>query len=1423
MKDFYKTLGLAQNASLEQVKSAYKKLALKAHPDRGGSDELMGLIIDAYNTLSDPDKRRDFDKRWTIFQETSDDASNEINIAGKIDNGSSIPFSYKFRKQYESLLVQYSQTPLNTRKPLDNFDALFFDDIKIYRVDRQEYTFLFDYIAHKVKHQENPAPEFSQPQGNLNPIILIDLFTEFLKGNFFGTRLDSFNKYLTTQIDKHRAKQGSLLELQLYEGVQEITLFACADNVLDSKLLFSIKKITDFAKKCDKTTQSLFLPLFYGREFRSLLLNALLVYWNTNDKLFETETLQLFDAYNEARKLCEVLRSQLSYSENNDNLIDLIRYINLLSELEKSLSQARKTANISAAEYRERAFNLLDWFPAISEKASRKVLINFFLQIGIIFQQVALLEESPITRMADEQLALKIYLTAIGIAHHHSPDVALYVNSQALKYMKAFNFADTHTDEIVNAIQKSTMSIANVFPFFEDKQTNIAFIKDESNTIHLMRQLLNFMVGIFENKKSRLAPMLLDHSAVTILYETYEGCLKNWFQERFDPEAERKFRLDLMEELLNEYSCGFGHVEENLSFPKVMVERDEDGWLNISKALPGVSHSSFEVFKAIRGAEIDHKTGKLVFFFEQWTTDSPDYEKSFTLFDMQEMIYKNISGAYFSLDPADPNKPYHPFNLMRFAPSQLHESEFLNTMLLTDYILKFLTTGQEVQGIHPFDQRPITQLIAHLPEHLRKIIDDFHQAHHYGSTHRFWIEAEEVEIISSDEPEESISRIAVGDIRMVIKKHQMKRDIHGELKDIDDESEGWPIYLLSSEKIHELKQAMCNIEGHALIYVQNENRVVFWENNQLLLDFIPKDFQETILKLSQQTPDEQGKIKVNTKNQQYIYQTTREICQQANIEHRYSPEFIFAHELTQHYDELAQYIPEFGRLKQLSKVSSIIRILNNIKQENLNRIGAINYLLNGGVQPDKDAYDACLQDHKQNRERITLKIKKLQSELSLINLRSKWQEKLHRIIEEMGSLKVDEKSPEVDKLCKQVYKQSLATDPQGLPFSWLWGGISYILWKNISKEVTRTKLLIAQRLTGLKQQAFQKQLAEILLPFLKESLDSFRLPSLIDSFIRNNDNQLAYTLADAERKRAIKEIQKEFPDAYEDTIDYALHDSKNAIEYLADSGSRHLFQLEKDVKEKRQEGFNEIGLGKEEKEVDLSSECLWVPASIKHEVKETPSARQLLFVYGGVNIQPKLKVINQKIGPNGELLERSRDISRRNLAATRYTTAQLNNGQAKVIPQGNRKAILRQERAQIKPILKEGLHQLNPKDIKFTQPNVSPNFKNGAKVHDLVNDLRSGKISPNNIEPIRVVQKDGVLWSLDNRRLFAYNLAGVQKIPVTVVSLQCENIREEFEDKHNPIDKIGNHVVVVGRKDRNLALDLLAKLGKIMGIHRGKK
>jgi DnaJ-class molecular chaperone len=59
--DHYQTLGVAKNATPDDIKKSYRKLASKHHPDKGGDTATFQKIEEAYRILSDPQQRQQYD------------------------------------------------------------------------------------------------------------------------------------------------------------------------------------------------------------------------------------------------------------------------------------------------------------------------------------------------------------------------------------------------------------------------------------------------------------------------------------------------------------------------------------------------------------------------------------------------------------------------------------------------------------------------------------------------------------------------------------------------------------------------------------------------------------------------------------------------------------------------------------------------------------------------------------------------------------------------------------------------------------------------------------------------------------------------------------------------------------------------------------------------------------------------------------------------------------------------------------------------------------------------------------------------------------------------------------------------------------------------------------------------------------------
>jgi hypothetical protein len=77
-----------------------------------------------------------------------------------------------------------------------------------------------------------------------------------------------------------------------------------------------------------------------------------------------------------------------------------------------------------------------------------------------------------------------------------------------------------------------------------------------------------------------------------------------------------------------------------------------------------------------------------------------------------------------------------------------------------------------------------------------------------------------------------------------------------------------------------------------------------------------------------------------------------------------------------------------------------------------------------------------------------------------------------------------------------------------------------------------------------------------------------------------------------------------------------------------------------------------------------------------------------------------------------------------------------------------------------------GPEEVNPETIRYSQPWISRYFTCGRSVIETMQELQSGRISVHDISPIKVFQRFGLLWSHDNRRLWAFRTVPCERVPI---------------------------------------------------------
>lgn len=212
-KDYYKILGVSRSASQEEIKKAYRSLALKYHPDKHKGDKNMEKkfqeITEANNVLSDPAKRRKYDllgDNWEQYEQTGFDFDfNLKDIFG--GSGFSDFFKQFFGGSAEPETVTQSQAPKGKDAEISitlSLEEAFYGTERTFNVDEEKIKVAIKPgVAHgqvlRVKGKGGysnggqrgdllirinitPHAKFERKGDDLHQEVKVDLYTAILGG-----------------------------------------------------------------------------------------------------------------------------------------------------------------------------------------------------------------------------------------------------------------------------------------------------------------------------------------------------------------------------------------------------------------------------------------------------------------------------------------------------------------------------------------------------------------------------------------------------------------------------------------------------------------------------------------------------------------------------------------------------------------------------------------------------------------------------------------------------------------------------------------------------------------------------------------------------------------------------------------------------------------------------------------------------------------------------------------------------------------------------------------------------------------------------------------------------------------------------------------------------------------------------------------
>ncbi|GAB4393596.1 MAG: hypothetical protein Tsb005_12550 [Gammaproteobacteria bacterium] len=797
------------------IKRAYLNLAAKFHPDKNRNaknvDEFtkkMQELTWARDTLLN-DKLL---QEWQASKEDDDAPSNAIPLASHGER-----FSEKFLAKLE-VFQKYHQVPELARQPgseikqedLKGVDALFSPHRVVKtapefatlwnftewtkQLDPQEYkelyptqsniTFLnvYAYIAYKETQTNNDDIQDNTYHIQYATISdLLYLLQLFLQGKLYGETLEDVIDTL------HALRQSLPISLTssslttLYSIV--LTILSAKENKTTQLYDAMMQLSRFFVEHIELAAEKTIHQLLTSKHYRYFV-------------LFTVNQYLITGKNNVSYPILATLNEQMDYYPR------LAKHpvIKSIHNIDKSFNTGFKP-EVNVKLLCDEAAKLIDFSICSIPLAARA---NSLLLAGLLFQFIGFYEvKTPEEHSAYERLALLLYQLAMNTAYNGSPALQLYITLNALKAMRAFAYQHERWDLTYEERVKRIEQLK-----FTPGDAKLSLIDESSSdTIKGSIERLIYLIDLFpvptlvSNNINCVYTHLISqkylHATLTAIVDQPDKSLQRDANAKYhlyenalmsdeDATTIHALRRAAIYAALVAGGSSVSDVNQYVHYVHSMLPRDLHGFI----AQPATLNIPLQIesFISIEGAEID-KNGKVKLSL---IAAEPGKPGVLTRADIMQSIEYGVTYGLFSLDHHNHHHPRETLQIGNYQPENIYGTYLLKLLVTLDLFLKYLVLGKQVSGHDPYDIAEIENMIAHLPESLRKILTMCHRAdrdssHRVATQRRLWFHVKYVE--EKQIKTNGKTTIMLGDVKIEAKTQLMRRNAKGELVDdheIDD-------------------------------------------------------------------------------------------------------------------------------------------------------------------------------------------------------------------------------------------------------------------------------------------------------------------------------------------------------------------------------------------------------------------------------------------------------------------------------------------------------------------------------------------------------------------------------------------------------------------------------------------------------------